>query len=148
MAQRVYINGKDVVLFVKRINAVSPETTFKTIACLDSNDFSGSVEKKTINNKCTGGWEGGISGIGNWTISASGQAIATAEAAEVNYQSLVDIWIKKETVEIKMANADGSYYRAGEALITDFSETASTDEPLSFSATFSGLGVPVVVKPA
>jgi TP901-1 family phage major tail protein len=145
MANRTYIDGKDVVLFIKRINATVPETTFNTIACLDSNDFSGSVEKKVVNNKCTGGWEDGIAGNGTWSITGSGQAITDTEAAEVNYQILADIWIKKEVVEIKMANADGSYYRAGEALVTDFSETASTDEPLSFTITFNGLGLPVIL---
>ena len=148
MAQRVYIDGKDVVLFLKRINATVPETTFKTIACLDNNDFSGNVEKKVVNNKCTAGWEDGIAGNGTWSVTGSGQAISDVDTAEVNYQTLADVWVKKETVEVKMANADGSYYRAGEAIITDFSETASTDEPLSFSITFNGLGTPVIVKPA
>ncbi len=46
-----------------------------------------------------------------------------------------------------MSNADGSYYRGGTAIITDFSEDANTDDPLSFDATLSGLGAPVMVKP-
>lgn len=145
---RVYIDGKDVILFIKRINKpVTPETVFRAMACLESNTFSGSREKKVVNNKCTAGWEDGLAGNGNWQMQGSGQAISDVLAAEINYQELASIWASGEIVEIKMANASGSYYRAGTALITDFSEDANTDDPLSFEATLSGLGAPVMVKP-
>lgn len=145
---RQYIDGKDVLLFIKRINKpVTPDTVFRAVACLESNTFSGSREKKVVNNKCTGGWEDGISGNGNWQMQGSGQAITDETNAELNYQELAEIWVAGEIIEIKMANADGSYYRAGTALITDFSEDANTDDPLSFEATLSGLGAPVLVLP-
>lgn len=143
-----YIDGKDVILFIKRVNKpVTPDTEFRGVACLESNGFSGSREKKTVNNKCTGGWEDGIAGNGSWSMSGSGQAISNPTNAEANYQELAEIWAAGETIEIKMANADGSYYRGGSAIITDFSEDANTDDPLSFEATISGLGAPVMVKP-
>lgn len=143
-----YIDGKDVILFIKRVNKpVTPDTEFRGVACLESNDFSGSREKKVVNNKCTGGWEDGIAGNGNWQMSGSGQAITNPEIGEANYQELAEIWVSGEAIEIKMANADGTYYRGGTAIITDFSETADTDNPLSFEATISGLGAPVMVKP-
>lgn len=148
MPSRQYIDGKDVILFIKRVNKpVTPETTFRAVACLESNSFSGSREKKTVNNKCTGGWEDGIAGNGNWQMQGSGQAITDETAAELNYQELAEIWLNGEAIEIKMANADGSYYRGGTAIITDFSEDANAEDPLSFEATISGLGAPVIVKP-
>lgn len=143
-----YIDGKDVLVFIKRVNRQVPDTTFRAVACLESNDFSGNREKKTVNNKCTAGWEDGIAGNGNWQVSAAGQAITNPEAlAEMNYQELAEIWVAGEVFEIKMANQDGTYYRGGSALITDFSETANTDDPMGFDATFSGLGVPVMTEP-
>lgn len=145
---RQYIDGKDVILFIKRVNAVVPEATFRAVACLDSNSFSGSREKKVVNNKCTGGWEDGLAGNGNWQTQGSGQAITDATNAELNYQELAEMWVAGEIFEIKMANADGSYYRGGSAIITDFSEDANADDPLSFEATFSGLGVPILEQPA
>lgn len=144
-----YIDGKDVILFIKRVNAVVPETTFRAVACLESNDFGGGREKKTVNNKCTDGWEDGIAGNGNWQMTGSGQAISNPTAgAELNYQELAEIWAAGESVEIKMANVDGSYYRGGFAMITDYSESANTDDPMGFDATFSGLGAPVMALPA
>lgn len=148
MATRQYIDGKDVILFIKRINAGVPETVFRGVACLEANSFSGSREKKVVNNKCTGGWEDGLAGNGNWQMQGNGQAITDVEVAELNYQELAEIWVAGEIIEIKMANADGSYYRGGTAIITDFSEDANTDDPLSFDMTLSGLGVPVMVEPA
>lgn len=149
MATRSYIDGKDVILFIKRINKpVTPDEEFRAVACLESNTFSGSREKKVVNNKCTGGWEDGIAGNGNWQMQGTGQAITDVQAAEINYQELAEVWVAGEVVEIKMANADGSYYRGGTAIITDFSEDANTDDPLSFDATLSGLGAPVMEAPA
>lgn len=145
---REYIDGKDVILFIKRINAAVPETTFRAVACLETNSFSGTREKKVVNNKCTGGWEDGIAGNGNWQTSGSGQAITDVAVGEANYQELAEIWVEGEIIEIKMANADGSFYRAGQAMITDWSEEANTDDPLSFDMTLSGLGIPVMVLPA
>lgn len=145
---RAYIDGKDVIVFMKRINATVPETVFKAVACLDSNTFSGTKEKKVVNNKCTDGWEDGLPGNGNWQVQASGQAITDPTSTEANYEALADVWAKGEIVEIKMANASGTYYRAGTAMITDFSEEANSDDPMAFDATFSGLGVPVLVAPA
>lgn len=143
-----YIDGKDVILFIKRVNKpVTPDTTFRGVACLESNGFSGSREKKTVNNKCTAGWEDGLPGNGSWSMSGSGQAITNPEIGEANYQELAEIWVSGETFEVKMANADGSVYRGGNAMITDFSEDANTDDPLSFEITISGLGVPIMVKP-
>lgn len=147
MATRQYINGLDIVLFIKRINAVVPETEFRAIACLESNTFSGSKEKKVVNNKCTSGWEDGIPGKGNWSIKGNGQAITDVDPAEANYQELSEIWAAGEIFELKMANADNTFYRGGIAMITSFSEAANTDDPLSFDATFDGLGVPVMVLP-
>lgn len=145
---RQYIDGKDVILFIKRINKPGgAETTFRGVACLETNTFSGTKEKKVVNNKCTAGWEDGLAGNGNWQMSGSGQAITDATSAEINYAELAEIWASGEIVEIKMANADGSYYRGGTAMITDWSEEANTDDPLSFDATLSGLGAPVMTAP-
>ena len=147
---KIYIDGKDVILFIKRINQVPLPTggaVFRGLACLESNSFSGTREKKTVSNKCTGGWEDGIAGNGSWSMTGSGQAIKDPLISELNFQELAAIWVAGEVVEIKMANADGTYYRAGTAIITDFSEDANTDDPLSFEATISGLGAPILVKP-
>lgn len=145
---RAYIDGKTVIVFIKRINKIPAETTFRGLACLDSNSFSGTREKKVVKNKCTGNWEDGIAGNGNWQIQASGQAISDVVAlSEANYQELSEIWAAGEVVEMKAANVDGSYYRGGTGMITDFSEDANSEDPLSFEITLSGFGVPVMKKP-
>lgn len=148
MASREYIDGKTIFLFLKRINATVPETTFRTVACIDNVDFAINTEKKEVKNRCTGRGSSGIAGDITWTASASGQAISDVDTAEANYQELADISIDGETVEIKLANADGSYYRAGEAMITSYSETAPETEFLGFSVNFDGFEIPVIVKPA
>jgi|GEM_PF-3997128 len=148
MATRAYIDGKDVVLFIKRVNKTpTPETVFRAVACLESNGFNGTREEKTVNNKCSAGWKDGIPGNGSWGFSGNGQAITDVTSGEANFQELAEIWAAGEVFEMKAANADGSYYRGGTAMITDWSEDAGPDDPLSFDTTISGLGAPVMVEP-
>lgn len=146
---RKYFDGKDVILFIKRPahNGQPADATFRAVACLDSNSFSHDRELKEVTNKCTGGYRDGRAGKGTWGFDASGQAIGDATAAEANYQELLEISVTGEEVEAKMANADGSVYRAGSALITSYKEDAASEEYLAFTATFAGLGVPVIKKP-
>lgn len=145
---RSYYDGKDILLFIKRINAATPETVFRAVACLDSNSFNHDRELKEITNKCSLGYRDGIAGKGSWGFEGSGQAISDVQSAETNYQELLAISIAGEVIEMKMANADGSVYRAGEAIITSYKEDAGSEDPLTFSASFAGLGVPVIVDPA
>ena len=140
---RAYIDGKDVILFIKR----SADLTFRAVACLEANQFNLSREKKVIKNKCTGDYEDGIAGGGSFGFTGNGQAITDETAGEANYQELAVICAAGEIIEIKMANADGTYYRAGTGLITEFTEDATAEDPLTFNVTLSGNGVPVLVKP-
>lgn len=150
MATRDYYDGKDVLLFIKRgaRGAVPADAEFRAVACLDSNSFNHSRELKEITNKCTGGYRDGIAGKGTWGFEGSGQAISDVTPAEANFQELLEISLLGEKVEAKMANADGSIYRAGTILITSYGEDTNSEDPMSFTATLDGLGVPVIVKPA
>jgi len=144
MATREYYDGADVFLFIKRTG----DSVFRTVACLDSNSFSFDRELKEITNKCVGKNRDGIAGKATWGLEASGQAISDAdEDTEANYQELLEISVAGEKVQAKMANASGSIYRAGEIIITSYKEDANSEDPFSFTTSFAGLGVPVIVKP-
>lgn len=146
---RDYFDGKDVLLFIKRgaRGATPADVNFRMVACLDSNSFNHARELKEVTNKCSGGYRDGIPGKGSWGFEGSGQAIKDVQPAEANYQELLEISLLGEKIEAKMANADGSFYRAGTILITSYSEDAGSEDPLSFTATMDGLGVPVIVNP-
>lgn len=150
MATRDYYDGKDVFLFIKRgaRGATPADVEFRMVACLDSNSFTHGRELKEVTNKCTGGYRDGIAGKGSWGFEGSGQAIADVAPAEANFQELLEISVLGEKVEAKAANANGSIYRAGTILITNYTEDANSEDPMSFTATLDGLGVPVIVKPA
>ncbi|MBO9671968.1 MAG: hypothetical protein J7577_00880 [Sphingobacteriaceae bacterium] len=143
MATRAYYDGKDVLLFIKR----AADTNFRAVACLDTNSFNHERELKEVTNKCTGGYRDGIAGKGTWGFEGSGQAISDVQTAEANFQELLEISVSGEKLQAKMANADGSVYRAGEIIITSYSEDANSEDPMGFTATFSGLGVPVIEAP-
>lgn len=150
MATRNYYDGKDVFLFIKRgaRGATPADAEFRMVACLDSNSFNHSRELKEVTNKCTGGYRDGIAGKGSWGFEGSGQAVSDAAPAEANFQELLEISLLGEKVEAKMANVVGTIYRAGTILISTYSEDANSEDPMSFTATMDGLGVPVIVKPA
>lgn len=150
MATRDYYDGKDVFLFIKRgaRGATPADVEFRMVACLDSNSFNHSRELKEIINKCSGGYRDGIPGKGSWGFEGSGQAISDVAPAEINFQELLEISLLGEKVEGKMANIEGSIYRAGTIMISQYGEDTNSEDPMSFTATLDGLGVPVIVKPA
>ncbi|MNK65781.1 Phage major tail protein 2 [compost metagenome] len=147
---RQYIDGKTVILFIKRgAHGGNPaDVEFRAVACLDSNSFSHDRELKEYTNKCVGNYRDGKAGKGTFGFDAAGKAISDVTEAEANYQELLEISVSGEEVQAKMANADGSVYRAGTTIITSYKEDSAAEEDLSFTATFAGLGVPVVKKPA
>ena len=146
---RSYYEGKDVFLFIKRgaHGAFPADADFRMVACLDSNSFNHERELKEITNKCSAGYRDGIAGKGSWGFEGSGQAVSDVTAAEINFQELLEISLLGEKVEAKMANIAGTVYRAGDVLITSYKEDAGSEDPLGFSATIAGLGVPIIVKP-
>lgn len=148
--KRNYYDGEDIFLFIKRTNKpTTPDATFRVVACLDSVSFSGTRDMKTVNNKCTKGWQDGKIGKGSYTVAMSGQAInEAADVSEARYDELSQMFLSGEEFEWKMANADDSVYRAGIGGLTSYEETAGSDDPFSFSGTISGMGMPVFTKPA
>lgn len=146
---RKYIDANTILVFIKRTNATVPETAFKVVACLDANSFTAGRELREVVNKCTNGWRDGIPGNGTWGITISGQAIDTSDiqTGEKNFQELAELAVTGETIEIKMANTAGTFYRGGTGYFATVTEDANTNEVLAFNADFTGLGVPVLKAP-
>lgn len=144
MANEKYFNGKAINIFIQRDDV---DDTPVLVGCWTENGFS--ITKTPVNtaNKCNNGWNSSGGGTGAWEMTGTGDAIdETGEASRVSYQTLLGLSITGEEFFVKMANADGTYYRAGRAIITSYSESAPVAEKLTFQVTFQGQGEPEIVE--
>lgn len=129
------------------LNEVSTDggATWRTIVCEDTSTITGSsasTEKKT---KC-----GTFSTTSNnaTTVSGSGVAVGDIDSGEISYQELQQLRDALTTVKFRRQNAASGTVGAGEitkasfdALITEVTETSSTEEAVSFTWAVTSTGV-------
>lgn len=149
MAGEIKIKGKTIVTAIKR----EADTDFRIVACSTGDVFNGTTNSSNTTDKCSDGWEETDDTGKNWNITSTGKGIVidedgTPAPSQASVNLLAALWISGEVFDIRMANADGTYYRGGKAKITSWSETAPDDgSPLTYSATFSGQGAPFLTEP-
>lgn len=124
-------------------NTRGTDANYKLLACLTSNGVEVSVAQQDTSNKCDGGWQTSVPGIGSWTMSGDGQAVSleTGEAAtKINYQKILELAVTKEIFFIRMTDATNTVVREGKVFISSYNETAPNAEAYTFTATFTGIG--------
>lgn len=150
MAQET-LNGNEYIVFIDSTTAITAAqgAAYEALMCMVSNGFSISVDAQDVSNKCNDGFGNSSPGTGSWEMSGDGHAIdeATGEPSATSYQSIAQLALDKTKFWAKIAHVDGVggiIHREGVVWISSYEETAGTDEPYSFSFTFTGVGKPLL----
>lgn len=156
MAEQL-LNGKDYVL---QIDTVTPVTAaagtpanYETLACEVNHEFGIEKETNQASNKCGGGWGRSTFGRKTWSFSGEWQAIDPNSAAPS--QASLDVvaglaandqefWVRRGLID----PSSGAFipYREGVVKLTSYNESAGTDDPFTFTATFEGQDSPILAQ--
>lgn len=133
-----YIFGKLIGVYVDMSDTATPD--FKLVTCTTQKSFDLSVDTVDLNNDCTGVFSGALPTTASWTMGVEGDANFNPELSEISAEELFTIAKEREIRNWKFENADSSYVRFGQAFLTGYSESATSTEYLTFSATLNGVG--------
>lgn len=149
------LQGTNYYLEIDTVTALTAargtDANYKLIACLITNGIEVSLAEQSTSNKCDEGWATSLSGQGSWSFTADGQAVDITEAEEatrVNFQTLLDLAVDKTTFWMRMTDATNTVVREGKVRISAYSETAPNQDAYTFTATFTGVGKPIIVPAA
>lgn len=149
------LNGKDYVLQIDTVTATTANAgtpaSYETIACEVSHDFNIEKETNQASNKCGGGWARSTFGNKNWNFSGEWQAVdptnGSPSSASLNVIAGLaaadqEFWVRRGLID----TTSGKFLpeREGVVKLTSYTETAGTDDPFTFSATFEGQGEPIL----
>jgi hypothetical protein len=134
-----YLFSKDVAVFVDMSATETPD--WKLVTCTTSKTVDlaiGSIEK---NNDCTGNYVGNLPSTISWSFAIEGDAnMNPTDPEEISYAELFIIAKNREIRNWKLEKADNSYVRYGRAFLSSYSESISTPEYMTFSASLTGDG--------
>lgn len=149
MAQET-LNGNDYIVFIDTTTDITATngSDYEALMCMVSNGFSISVDAQDVNNKCNDGFGNSNPGTGSWEMSGDGHAIdESGTPSATSYQAIAQLALDKTKFWAKIAHQtdnEGVIHREGVVWISSYEETAGTDEPYSFSFTFTGVGKPLL----
>lgn len=131
-------------------NDYGTDANYKLIACATSNGFSAAIAGIDVSNKCTGGYAASIAGQASFSFSFDGQMaklVTADQSIKVTNDQLLAAMLAKKPIFIRSTDEAGSVYREGKVLITAYDETYPNADIATFTATFTGIGEPRIVKP-
>lgn len=140
------INGDVIIL------SVHDGAAYRPVACLTSNSLNETTNVITSNTKCFPNETKKSKGARDYNISAEGEYIDTTsvggQTTLASHDFLKTLADGADNVNWRMATGleDTPFYY-GEAIITDLSMTAPTNDNTTFSATLDGSGAIVTVDP-
>lgn len=133
-----YIFGKLIGVYVDMSDTDTPD--YKLVTCTTQKSFDLSVDTVDLNNDCTGDFSGALPTTVSWTMGIEGDANFNPELNEISAAELFAIAKGREIRDWKFENAESTYVRYGRAFLTGYSESATSTEYLTFSATLNGVG--------
>lgn len=150
------LKGRD---YVMEIDTVTPITaprgsdeSYNPILCEVSSDFNISTDSSTPTaNKCSAkaGWNTDEPDMKSFTFSGEFQAIdpLTAEPSAVSMNQIAALAASGQKFWARRVLSDPSgvsVVREGVVWISDYADTASTEDEFTFTATFNGYGEPLL----
>lgn len=116
--------------------------TKKLAVCLSSAELSVETNQVDTTSKCNDGWTSSKPGNKSWTLSGEGFAERdSATAGQLSSKEFFDLWDSDTEFTIYWKDANGSYRNySGTAYIGSLTETANTDEMVTYSVEFIGTG--------
>lgn len=134
--------GKDVIIEISRDAGVS----WLPIVCLQDVTLNTSVEALTTSNRCRGRFSASQPNTFSYTIDGTGNIVEDWEITEAAYQAVMEMSTTGELFLWRMTDADATYYRGGEAWVSEDTETFPNDDFATFDFTFNGTGTLDVVE--
>lgn len=145
------LNGKDYVIFIDTVTAISAATgtlaNYKAVMCEVSSSFSGTTDAQEVSNKCNGGFSNSNPGTKSWEFSGEAQAIDDeANPSPISMNAIAELWKSGQKFWAKQAALDpsgnGMVFTEGVVWISSYERTAGNEDAFSFSYTFTGVGEP------
>lgn len=131
-------NGNVLNIYISADNGV----TKKLAVCMTGGEFSAETNQIDSTSKCGEGWTSSEPGNKSWSIS--GEGFSERDAATTNqlsFKELIDLWAADTKFIAYWKDAAGSYRNfSGTAYFGSISETANTDELVTFSFELIGTG--------
>lgn len=145
------LSGKDYVVQIDTVTstdaASGSEANYETIACEISHELTIDKETNQVANKCGGGWRRSTFGNKGWGASAEYHAIDpnTGEGSQVSIDRVaglaaadVEFWWRRGLIDPN----SGKFLpeREGVVKAINYTETSTTEDPLTFSVEWEGQG--------
>ncbi len=152
MAGEKVLDGKH---YIVEIDTDTPVTevmglSYRPVLCEVSSSFGISTEEIGISNGCSLGWANSLPGQSSWDMSGEWQAInpLTGEPDAVTMTEVAQLAAGKRRFWIRRRLADGragaEIHREGVVWIRNYQDTASAEDPFTFTAEFTGIREPVI----
>lgn len=117
-------------------------TTKKLAVCMTSGEISVESNQLDSTSKCDDGWTSSLPGNKSWTLSGEGfSEKESATAGQLSFKELMTLWAADTVFKAYWKDADGSYRNYnGDAYFSSLTESANTDEIVTFSFEIQGKG--------
>lgn len=144
MANKVFLDATAVALLIKRTG----DADYVPFGCFTDNGFDASTATIDTSTKCSNGFGSSRSGQKTWTMSGTLSVFDENLYPDMkSAQTLGAIWVSGEVVAVKMANPDGTFYVAGDALLTSYKLTANNNTDVTCQITLTGVDEPILEAP-
>lgn len=131
--------SKDIAVFVNMSDTETPD--WRLVTCTKSKTVDlaiGSIER---NNDCSGDFVGNLPSTVSWSFAVEGDANLTpTDPIEISHEELFEMAKNREVRYWKLETGDSSYVRYGQAFLSSYSESITTPEYVSWSASLTGNG--------
>lgn len=152
MAGELTLSGMNYVLHIDTTTPVSSArgAVYKPILCEVSSDFNIETDEQSVTNKCNAGWGNSNPNRSTFSFSGEFQAIdpTTGGPSPVSMNEIAALaasrqkfWLKRQ---LKTGAAGTVIVREGVVWISSYSDSASAEEPFTFTAEFTGVGQPIL----
>lgn len=148
-----FLNGTDYLLFIDLVtplaNSRGTLANYRLIACGTSNGFSMDIEGISTRNKCDGGYDSSQSGYLSWGMDMDGFAVGLKNSEKIlkaNFNEIAELAKSKRIFWLKWEDSQTSVTREGKVRISSYRETASMEDPYSFTVSFVGIGEPYLAE--
>ncbi len=125
---------------------------YRPVACLTSNSLASTVSAIESQTKCAPGVIEKMGGTASHMVEAEGEYIDTTsvggDTAKASHDFLYTKQVTKDLITWKLVTGVAGQIFYGKAIITDLNlDMGSGDDLTTFSVTFSGSGLILVVDP-
>lgn len=143
------LNGLDYIMFIDTTTPIdSAPVAYIPVMCETTSSFSGTTDAQEISNKCiAGGFGNSNPGTKTWEFTGEGHAIdESGSPSRASFETIRDLWKSGQKFWARQANKDpltGFVTMVeGVVWVSAYEQTVGTEDPFTFTYTFTGVGEP------